>query len=181
MLILALLLIAQEGSMTALPSKSPEEVAALVARARGQGLVKTARKTRPVDARPAKPGEIVVTNVKGQKETHSRPAVSGDWVVRNRCPQTGNEEYLVGAKTFGERYRKGGEPGPDGWQEFHPTGKTMRYLVLTPEDGSFTFQAPWGEQMVAHPGDALVQDPKNEKDTYRVEKDSFACTYEVTG
>ena len=33
--------------------------------------------------------------------------------------------------------------------------------------------------MVAHPGDALVQDPDDEKDTYRVAKISFACTYEV--
>ena len=179
MLILALLLIAQEAPMTTLPSKSAADVGALFARARAQGRVKTARKTRPVDARPARPGEVVVTIVKGHKETQSRPAESGDWVVRNRCSQTGNEEYLVGRKAFAERYRQGGEPGPDGWQEFHPIGKTVHFLVLTPPDGSFTFEAPWGEPTVAHPGDALVQDPQDEKDTYRVEKDTFACTYEV--
>ena len=31
----------------------------------------------------------------------------------------------------------------------------------------------------ARPGDAIVQDPDNTKDTYRVEKVAFACTYEV--
>ena len=37
-------------------------------------------------------------------ETCSKPAAEGDWVVRNRCPATGNEEYLVKAGTFAERY-----------------------------------------------------------------------------
>jgi hypothetical protein len=47
------------------------------------------------------------------------------------------------------------------------------------ELGTFTFEAPWGEAMVARPGDALVQDLQNEKDTYRVARSSFACTYEI--
>jgi ABC-type antimicrobial peptide transport system permease subunit len=34
-------------------------------------------------------GEIVVTTIKGEgKGTQSRPAAAGDWVVRNRCPET---------------------------------------------------------------------------------------------
>src|SRR5688500_18742495 len=103
-LLAALLVTYQARSMTTLPTKSSDDVAALMSRARAKGLVKTGRKTRPVDARPARPGEIVVTVVKGEKETQSRPAAAGDWVVRNRCPETGNEEYLVSAKTFGERY-----------------------------------------------------------------------------
>jgi len=32
--------------------------------------------------------------------------------------------------------------------------------------------------MVARPGDASVQDMNDPKDTYRVQKASFACTYE---
>lgn len=178
-LLVAFLVTSQEGTMPKLPAKSAEEVVALLAQARTRGLVKTARKSRPVDARPAKAGEIVVTVIKGEKETQSKPAQAGDWVVRNRCPETGNEQYLVSAKTFGERYKKDGAAGADGWQEFRPVGKKLRFLIVTADHGSFTFQAPWGEQMVAHPGDALVQDPDNEKDTYRVEKAAFACTYEV--
>ena len=29
----------------------------------------------------------------------------------------------------------------------------MRFVVVTEEDGAFTFVAPWGETMVARPGD----------------------------
>jgi hypothetical protein len=67
-----------------------------------------ARKTRPVDARPATEGEIVVTAIAGEGvETRSKPAAKGDWVVRNRCAETGNEQYLVAASRFPARY---GEP-----------------------------------------------------------------------
>ncbi len=55
----------------------------------------------------------------------------------------------------------------------------MRFVVLTAKQGEFTFTAPWGEPMVARPGDAIVQDPANPADTYRVAAASFACTYEV--
>lgn len=166
-----------------LPTKSADEIAALLARAKADGRMKTARKTRLVDARPAKPGEIVVSMIKGEgKETHSRPAVAGDWVVRNRCPETGDEEYLVGAQTFPTRYERTESPATsDGWQEFRPLGKEVRVVILGPEAGAFRFKAPWGEWMVARPGDALVQDPEDEKGIYRVAKASFACTYEVVG
>src|SRR5262245_26299443 len=70
---------------------------------RGAGL---SRKTKPVDARPATPGEVIVTIIKGEgKETQSPPAKPGDMVVRNRCPETGNEEILVAAETFARRYQ----------------------------------------------------------------------------
>ncbi|MEM8163893.1 hypothetical protein Q4R62_15545 [Morganella morganii] len=55
-----------------------------------------ARKTRDVLARPAVPGEIVVTLIRGEgEETRSKPAEAGDWVVQNICDATGNEEILV--------------------------------------------------------------------------------------
>src|SRR3954468_9491665 len=63
--------------------------------ARGSGL---ARKSKQVDARHAGPGEVIVTMIEGEgKETQSPPAKSGDMVVRNRCPETGNEQILVSA------------------------------------------------------------------------------------
>jgi hypothetical protein len=58
-------------------------------------------------------------------------------------------------------------------------GAEMRFVVVTEHDGSFNFIAPWGERMVARPGDSIVQDLNNPKDTYRVAKAAFACTYEV--
>ena len=145
---------------------------------RGAGL---ARKTKPVDARPAQPGEVIVTMIKGEgKETQSPPAKPDDMVVRNRCPETGNEEFLVTAGSFSRRYEGPiGSGAGDGWLPYRPVGIQMRFAVVAEQDGEFAFLAPWGERMVARPGDAIVQDPDNIKDTYRVAKAAFACTYEV--
>jgi hypothetical protein len=153
---------------------------ALVERAEEQGEIRKAQKTKPVDARPATPGEVIVTVIAGEgEETRSRPAEEGDWVVRNRCPETGNEEYLVAGAKFKERYEATGPARSDGWQEHRPLGKVVRFFVLPSEQGAFTFEAPWGEHMVARPGDSIVQDPKDPDDIYRVSAASFACTYET--
>jgi len=156
------------------------DIVAYFQKARDLGRDSFARKTKPVDAREAKPGAIVVTRIKGEgKETQSPPAKTGDMVVRNRCPETGNEEYLVSATKFPGRYE--GPIGPadkDGWRPYRPRGPKMCFVFVTEQDGAFTFTAPWGETMVARPGDAIVQDMNDPKDTYRVQKASFACTYE---
>jgi hypothetical protein len=140
-----------------------------------------ARKSKPVDARPARAGEVVVTMIAGEgRETQSHPAATGDWVVRNRCPETGNEQYLVDGAVFAERYELAGPPrDSDGWRAAVPKGKVVRYFVLAAGQGEFTFDAPWGERMVARPGDAIVQDPENPRDTYRVAAASFRCSYEI--
>jgi hypothetical protein len=166
---------------TAEPHRALDEVRALVEDAEARGLVRRARKTKLVDARPARAGEVIVTLIAGEgRETKSPPAVTGDWVVRNRSEGTGHEEYMVPAARFEEGYRRTGRAaGKDGWQEHRPVGKVVRFFVLTPEHGAFSFTAPWGERMVAKPGDAIVQDPENPTDTYRVAAASFACTYEV--
>jgi hypothetical protein len=177
-------LIGAAPAMTETPTraKSKAEMAALWARAEKEGRVRTARKTQPIDARGARPAEVVVTTIEGEGvETRSPPARAGDKVVRNRCPETGNEEYLVGGDAFEGRYRRtAATPAPDGWQEYVPVGGDVRFFVLGDEHGSFTFAAPWGESMVARPGDAIVQDPAKPGDMYRVARASFACTYEVS-
>jgi hypothetical protein len=163
------------------PSKSLDEMVAFMAEARSSGRTRTARKTRLVDARPAREGEVVVTIIEGEgKETQSRPARLGDYVVRNRCPETGNEVYLVSADKFAERYEpSGGPPGAGGWREFQPVAREVRFVFLRDDEAPFSFVAPWGELMVARPGDAIVQDPADEKDVYRVARPSFDCTYAV--
>ncbi|KAA3511717.1 hypothetical protein CPJ18_10490 [Agrobacterium rosae] len=143
--------------------------------------VGVARKTKEVDARPASPGEIVITYIKGQGvETRSKPAEQGDWVVRNRCEETGNEEILVKARNFSDRY---GEPlsaaDAAGYRAFKPKGNNMSYFIVTDEIGPFNFRAPWDETMVALPGDAIVQVQTDESDTYRVAAAAFQCTYEI--
>jgi hypothetical protein len=157
------------------------DVHAMFDQAERDGRVGLARKTRPVDVRAAQPGEVVVTVITGEgKETQSPPAQPGDIVVRNRCPETGNEEILVSAAKFAERYE--GPLGPAdaaGWQPYRPRGIEMDYFVVRAADGTFTFTAPWGEPMVARPGDAIVRAPHDPADTYRIAAAAFACTYEI--
>ncbi|WP_197710897.1 hypothetical protein RMS29_020965 [Agrobacterium rosae] len=154
---------------------------ALMAEVKKVDRVGVARKTKEVDARPASPGEIVITYIKGQGvETRSKPAEQGDWVVRNRCEETGNEEILVKARNFSDRY---GEPlsaaDAAGYRAFKPKGNNMSYFIVTDEIGPFNFRAPWDETMVALPGDAIVQVQTDESDTYRVAAAAFQCTYEI--
>lgn len=157
------------------------DVVSYFRQAREAGRDGLVRKTRPVDVRAARPGEVIVTTIKGEgRETSSPPAKPGDMVVRNRCPASGNEEFLVQAATFAKRYE--GPIGPaaaDGWQPYRPKGIGMRFVIVSDADGAFTFVAPWKETMVARPGDAIVQSIDNPANTYRVQKAAFACTYEV--
>ena len=160
---------------------SRRDLIRLMEEAHAHGRVRQARKTKAVDARPAVQGEIVVTIITPEgKETQSRPAEAGDWVVRNRCPETGNEQYLVKAAKFVERYQATERPAAaDGWREFRPLGRIMRFFEVRPEDGRFAFEAPWGEKMLALPGDAILQDPDDPNDVYCVAAASFRCTHEV--
>ncbi|MGH6900576.1 MAG: hypothetical protein ACREJ5_29170 [Geminicoccaceae bacterium] len=157
------------------------DVHALFVTAEAEGRVGIARKSKPVDARPAQPGEVVVTLIKGEgHETRSKPAAEGDWVVRNRCPSTGNEAYLVKAETFAERYAGPfSESDAQGWREFRPQGPEMRFFIVSEAEGPFRFTAPWGEAMPARPGDAVVRNPARPDDTYRVAANAFECTYEI--
>ena len=145
------------------------------------GIDGIARKSRAVDARPAVVGETVVSIIAGEGiETTSPPAAAGDWVVRNRCPETGNEEILVTAAKFPTRYGEAQtKPDADGYMEFIPTGAPMKYFIVPNADGEFAIEAPWGEKQIFRPGDAIVQVMDDPNDTYRVQKQAFACTYEV--
>ncbi len=158
-----------------------DEVVELMARARAKGQVGTARKTKVVDAREAHPGEVVVTAIKGEgTAAQSRPARRGDWVVRSRCPDTGNEQYLVPGITFNERYRQTGAPiSAHGWREYRPVGTLVQFHVLPGDTQPFTFTSAAGETTLARAGDTIVQNPKDEKEVSRVASASFACTYNV--
>jgi hypothetical protein len=156
------------------------DVLALFAKATSEKRVGLARKSRLVDVRPAKSGEVVITVIAGEgEETRSKPAEAGDFVVRNRCQETGNEQYLVKATKFASRYDGPlSESDAEGWRTFRPKGR-MRYFIAGSEEGAFCFTAPWGEKMVARPGDAIVQDIDDQTDTYRVAAILFECSYEI--
>jgi hypothetical protein len=177
-----LVLIMATASLLAREARAqPLDVLAWFDRVQAERGAGVARKSKPVDVRPAKAGEIVVTQILGEDkpETRSKPAAEGDKVVRNRCEETGNEEFLVSGEVFAKRYEGPTGPAADGWASYRPRGVDVRYVVVAGKDGAFSFTAPWGEEMIAKPGDAIVQDPDNPKDTYRVAKAAFACTYEV--
>ena len=157
------------------------DVNALYAEAESAGRVGLARKAQLVDARAAAEGEVVVTYIAGEgKESQSKPAAPGDMVVRNRSAATGNEEYLVEAEVFRERYE--GPLGPaeaGGWQAYRPRGADMHFVVFRDADCPFTFIAPWGEEQTARPGDVLIRNPAKPEDTYRVAKAAFEGTYQI--
>ena len=157
------------------------DILAMFAAADAQQRVGLAAKTRAVDGRPAVVGEIVTTLIKGEGvETKSKPAEAGDLIVRNRCPETGNEEYLIKASRVADRYgAPTGAADASGWREYAPKGVEMRFFTVVATEGPWNFTAPWGEAMVAKSGDAIVQDPKNPKDTYRIAAAAFRCTYAV--
>jgi hypothetical protein len=142
------------------------DVHAMFDQAESENRVGIARKTKPVDVRPAAPGEVVVTVIAGEgNEIQSPPAQSGDMVVRNRCPPTGNEEILVAAAKFAQRYvGPVGAADGQGWQPYRPRGVEMQCFVVRPADGAFSFTAPWGEPMTARPGDAIVRSPDDPAD-----------------
>ena len=102
-------------------------------------------------------------------------------VVRNRCPETGNEQYLVQGgnlrKAVRHRARRSGSR-----RVARVSADRRTDPVRDPEgtEGPFTFKAPWGETQTAKPGDVIAQDPNNPADTYRIAAASFRCTYSVT-
>lgn len=175
-----LLAVGCAGAAWADAAPQKDQIALFEAMAKA-GHTGVAHKTREVDARPAVAGEVVVTLIKGEGvETKSKPAEAGDWVVRNRCPQTGNEEILVKAAKFPTRYGEPlSEPDAQGYRTFRPLGTDMGYFLVPKETGDFAFTAPWGERMVAKVGDAIVQTPSDKADTYRIAAASFDCTYEI--
>ncbi len=162
-------------------SSIPErDIKEMFAAALAAGRVGSAQKFKQVDARKAKPGEVIVTMIAGIKETESKPAQPGDMVVRNRSPETGNEEILVAAKEFAKRYRAAdGGAGTGGWREYRPIAPEMRFFIVSKAEGSFRFIAPWGREMIVEVGDAIVQNPENPDDTYRVAAKSFMNTYVI--
>ena len=156
------------------------DVHAMFDQAERDGRVGLARKTMPVDVRPARPGEVVVTVIAGEgKETQSPPAQPGDMVVRNRCRGTGNEAILVSAAKFAERYE-----GPLGRPMQPAGGRTVRaasrWLISScappmarlpsPPPGRADGGAPRRRHR------ARSRDPA---DTYRIAAAAFACTYEI--
>jgi hypothetical protein len=137
------------------------------------------RKHRLIHARPAKPGEHVITLTQSGQETRN-VASTGDMVVENQT--MAKERYIVSAETFAKRYKMITHLG-NGWAKYMPTGKvrgielTSVRLDLLGLADKFEIEAPWGEMQVVNKGDFLVKTTEGD-DLYAIAGDEFAETYE---
>ena len=126
------------------------------------------QKSTVVSAKPAMPGETVVTSIGGKAETKNT-AKEGDWIVTN---PTG-ESYIVSVDKLQTRYDRISEG------QYKAKGKIMG-MVASEKDAAEcpTFTAAWGEQMILEPGDILAMPIGSNPEIYRIERGVFAQTYE---
>jgi hypothetical protein len=124
-------------------------------------------KMSPMSYAVAKEPMEIETILPDGKETKNK-AEPGDIIISG----VSGEKYVVKAKKFGSLYSgKIGEkvkvaPNPREVAKF--TGKD-----------EITFKAPWGEDMVAKPGDYIVKDVQSDGSVgyYRIAKSEFEKTY----
>lgn len=131
--------------------------------------VENFQKKGDVQARKAVEGEKIVTVINGEVET-TNIAKKNDVVVKG----VKNEEYIMSQDKFNDRY-SGGEVG-NSFSTFKAKGKVwaMEYAGKPIE-----FVAAWGEKMILKTGDFLCNPEKDKAgDLYRIEKSTFAQTYE---
>jgi hypothetical protein len=123
---------------------------------------------RAVDVRPARPGAVVVTVIAGAgKESQSPPAEPGDmWCATLPGDRQGGDPR---ARRQARRALRGADrTGQCRLADKSPRAIEMRHFGVRESDGRFSFTAPWGEPMVARPGDAIVRDPCDPADTFRI-------------
>ncbi len=119
-------------------TKTKQYVQVLFEGAKNTKKVERYVKFQNVDARPAKEGEKIITNIGTEKETENT-AKKGDVVIRAKTKS--KEEYIIDGKKFKERYvlEKGKESEEEGFQEHKPIG----YCYAFQYNGvSFKFEAP---------------------------------------
>lgn len=140
------------------------------------------RKFRKVHARPAVPGEVVISVTDTGAETRNT-ASSGDMVVRNLTEA--REEYIVKQATFSTLYNKV-EPIDDSWELYDPIGKVRAIEISTDlrdllrVGKEFLIMAPWGAEQVCREGDLFVAPLPNLEKVYRIARSEFDQTYRAT-
>lgn len=129
--------------------------------------------------RPATFNECVFTMTSGQLET-TKTSTFGDVVLRNIAIGGSFEQYIIGSVAkFLSRYEivEGFSANVDGscWGKATPTGKVNGVEYFGP---SFSFESPWGDDMIVNEGDFIVKIPGEEiNKVYRIEREAFDLTY----
>ena len=136
-------------------------------------------KFQPVHARPAKPGEIIVSKT-GDGEETTNTAKTGDYVVKNLT--AAGEEYLVGRDKMKQLYTAV-EDIDERWKKYKPNGRILAIeidddLLDTINVGEdFFIIAPWGSEQLARAGDKLVSPLPKLNEIYRIARQEFDETY----
>jgi hypothetical protein len=146
------------------------DVATKFAEAQRAEKVQLYRKAVQARIRPAIPSEVVETVIDGVRETVNT-AQPGDYVV---CGAKG-EHYIIKAETLADRYGAPiGAPDEAGYRLYPAQGIFYGFCY----DGEpFKFVAPWGEEMIANPGDYIGINALGSNEYCRIEKNAFAATY----
>lgn len=137
------------------------------------------RKFRQVHARPAVPGEVVVSTTSSGEETRNT-AKRDDVVVKNLTGA--GEMYLVEKDKFDARYRCVEEVA-DEWKLYDAVGEVLAIEIsrdltaMLGVGGEFSIMAPWGSEQIAREGDMFVAPLPALDEVYRVARKEFAETY----
>lgn len=138
-----------------------------------------ATKFRPVWARPAVEGELIVTQTADGIETKN-VAKDGDIVLKNATGA--GEEYVVSGAKFQKRYVKimpefvlEIDNNPT-WTAYLPVGQ-VNALEVTENNNPNDFIASWGEKMTCKVGDMLAMPVGSAPEIYRIARDEFFQTY----
>ena len=149
----------------------------ILPRARTEGI--RHRKFQRVQARPARPGEVVVSITTDGEETTN---TAGPDKMRVRNLTEAQEEYLVGKQKFAERYSLL-ETLEDGWAEYEPKGEILGVEItrdvtdLLDVGEEFFIMAPWGSEQLAREGDLFVAPLPRLDEIYRIARKEFDETY----
>lgn len=150
-------------------SSTPNKAVDYYQRARELGHIRRYEKFGQVKARQATELERVETIIDGIVET-TNAAKPGDWIITG----VKGEHYVLTDEKFKSRYRHVAK------DIYEATG----FCWAVKYDGpSFTFEAPWGEQMVCNKHDYICSttydDDQGDKDVYRIERQAFLATYRL--
>jgi len=135
----------------------------------------TAKKSKPVTARAAVPGEEITTLVENPaggvlEETKNKASEVPSMVVTNMIDGQTNS-WIVKKETFDKRYTA--DPNQDG--KFLPVGAPVEGMFRTKEN--ITFQAPWGSPINLAAGGVVVPDPSG--GFYGINPKEFEATYDI--
>jgi hypothetical protein len=139
------------------------------------------KKYRQVHARPAVPGETIVSTTADGEET-ANTATADDVIVQNLTEA--KEKYIVGKDKFSKLYSEI-ESVDDEWTLYSPLGEVMaieisRELTTKLNVGEeFYIMAPWGSEQLAREGDRFVAPLPGLDEIYRIARKEFDETYEL--